>query len=106
MVSFDLTDGYYTVGIREENKELFTVNCRGTMYRLAALAMGWRCNNYFFPVLPKLFSNTFASRCPTPPGTPPACLRTSSPRDQDPSDATCATRDGEAPDYSRTWTTS
>jgi hypothetical protein len=34
MVSFDLTDGYYTLGIREENRNFITVNYRGTVYRL------------------------------------------------------------------------
>jgi hypothetical protein len=37
MVSFDLTDGYYTLGIREEDRDFFTVNHRGTLYRLPTL---------------------------------------------------------------------
>jgi hypothetical protein len=40
MFSFDLTDGYYTLGLREEDNEFFTVNHRGTLYRLAGLPMG------------------------------------------------------------------
>jgi hypothetical protein len=40
MVSFDLTDGYYIFGIREEDKDFFTVNYRGTLYQLAGLPMG------------------------------------------------------------------
>jgi hypothetical protein len=69
--------------------------------------MGWKCNNYYFCHLTEFISaDTFRNRCPTPPSTPPACLRASNPRDQDPPDATCATRDGEASDYSCTWTTS
>jgi hypothetical protein len=48
MVSFDLTDGYYTQGIREEDIEYFTVNYRGTLYRLAGLRMGWKYNNNYF----------------------------------------------------------
>jgi hypothetical protein len=39
MISFDLIDGYYTLGIREEDKDFFTVNYRGTLYMLA-LASG------------------------------------------------------------------
>jgi hypothetical protein len=40
MVSFDLTDGYYTLCIREEDREFFTGNYGGTLYRLAGLPMG------------------------------------------------------------------
>jgi hypothetical protein len=40
MVSFDLTDGYYTLGIREEERDFLTVNYRGTQYRLTGLPMG------------------------------------------------------------------
>jgi hypothetical protein len=46
MVSFDLTDGYYTLGIREEDKDFFTVNYRGTLYCLAGFPMAWKSNNY------------------------------------------------------------
>eukprot|EP00873_Tetraselmis_striata_P036767 jgi/Tetstr1/457031/TSEL_043695.t1 len=35
MVSFDLADGYYTLGINEANRDNFMVNYRGTLYRLA-----------------------------------------------------------------------
>jgi hypothetical protein len=28
-VSLDLADGYYTLGIREEDRDLFAVNCMG-----------------------------------------------------------------------------
>jgi hypothetical protein len=30
--SFDLADGYYTLGIHEKDRNFFTVNCRGTLY--------------------------------------------------------------------------
>jgi hypothetical protein len=46
IVSFDLMDGYYTLGIREEDINFFTVNYRGTRYRLAGIPMGWKCSNY------------------------------------------------------------
>jgi hypothetical protein len=36
-VSLDLTDGYYTLGRREEDRDYFTVNYRGDMWRLACL---------------------------------------------------------------------
>jgi hypothetical protein len=38
-VSLDRTDGYYTFGIREEDNDYFTVNYRGTMWRLAFFPM-------------------------------------------------------------------
>jgi hypothetical protein len=40
MVSFDLADGYYTLGVREGDRDFFTVSYRGTLYRLAGLPMG------------------------------------------------------------------
>jgi hypothetical protein len=36
-VSLDLTDGYYTLGIREEGRDFFTVNYRGELWRVACL---------------------------------------------------------------------
>jgi hypothetical protein len=39
-VYLDLADGYYTLGIKEEDLDFFTVNYRGTMWRLACLHMG------------------------------------------------------------------
>jgi hypothetical protein len=48
MVSFDLTDGYYTLGIQKEDTYFFTVNYRGKLDRLAGLPMGWKCNNNYF----------------------------------------------------------
>jgi hypothetical protein len=47
-VSLDLTDGYYTLGIREEDRDHFTVNYRGTMWRLACLPMGLSGSAYYF----------------------------------------------------------
>jgi hypothetical protein len=40
MVSLDLADGSFTLGIRHENIYFFMVNSRGTLYRLAYLPMG------------------------------------------------------------------
>jgi hypothetical protein len=42
MVSFDLADGYYTLGIRGEDIYFFTINYHGTLYMLAGLPMGWK----------------------------------------------------------------
>jgi hypothetical protein len=39
-VPLDLTDGYYTLGIREEDRDYFTVNYRGNLWRLACHPMG------------------------------------------------------------------
>jgi hypothetical protein len=39
-VSFDLADGYYTLGIREEDIDFYTINYRGTLYMIAGLPMG------------------------------------------------------------------
>jgi hypothetical protein len=71
MVSFDLADGYYTLGIREEDIEVFTVNHRGMRYVLAGLPMGWKCRVTISAGLPKLLSVTYANHCPTPPDTLP-----------------------------------
>jgi hypothetical protein len=40
-VSLDLTDGYNTLGNREEDRNFFTVNYRGELWRLECLPMGW-----------------------------------------------------------------
>jgi hypothetical protein len=34
LAALDLTDGNYTLGIREEGHDCFAVNCRGTLWRL------------------------------------------------------------------------
>jgi hypothetical protein len=70
IVSFDLADGYYTLGIREEDIDFFTVNYCGTLYRLAGLAMGWKCSSYYFAGFTEVLSVTYANHCPTPPDTP------------------------------------
>lgn len=40
MVSFDPADGHYTLGINEADRDFFTLDCRGTLYRMARLPMG------------------------------------------------------------------
>eukprot|EP00873_Tetraselmis_striata_P019611 jgi/Tetstr1/439875/TSEL_028283.t2 len=39
-VSMDLADGYYALVIRKEDRDFFTVNYRGELWRLACLPMG------------------------------------------------------------------
>ena len=48
MLSLDLMDGYYAVGIAEEDRKYFTVNIRGQHYRLAGLPIGWSLSPYYF----------------------------------------------------------
>eukprot|EP00873_Tetraselmis_striata_P015326 jgi/Tetstr1/435590/TSEL_024493.t1 len=63
MVSFDLADGYYALGINEADRDCFTVDYRGTLCRLAGLPMGWRRCSYYFCKLAEVFFDTYA---PTP----------------------------------------
>jgi hypothetical protein len=46
-ISLDLADGYYTLGIREENRDYFTVTCRGELRHLVCLPMGWSGSAYY-----------------------------------------------------------
>jgi hypothetical protein len=39
--SFDMHDGFYALGINPADRDYFTVNVRGQLYRLAGLPMGW-----------------------------------------------------------------
>jgi hypothetical protein len=66
MVSFDLADGYYTLGIREEDSYFFTVNHHGTLYRLAGLPMGWKCISYYFCRLTEVFIRHLREPLPNP----------------------------------------
>eukprot|EP00873_Tetraselmis_striata_P017437 jgi/Tetstr1/437701/TSEL_026356.t1 len=56
-VSMDLADGYYALGIREEDRDFFTVNYRGELWRLACLPMGWTCSSYCFCKLTAAFTD-------------------------------------------------
>eukprot|EP00873_Tetraselmis_striata_P007746 jgi/Tetstr1/428010/TSEL_018083.t1 len=49
--SFDLRDGYYALGLREDVRDFFTINVRGTLWRFAALPMGWSLSPYYFCTL-------------------------------------------------------
>eukprot|EP00873_Tetraselmis_striata_P016891 jgi/Tetstr1/437155/TSEL_025915.t1 len=48
MFSFDLQDGFYTMSIAPSDRDYFTVNIRGTLFRLCGLPMGWSFNPYYF----------------------------------------------------------
>jgi hypothetical protein len=55
MVSFDLADGYYILGIREKDIDFLKVIYRGTLYMLAGLPMGLKCRSYYFCRLTEVF---------------------------------------------------
>jgi hypothetical protein len=46
--SLDLLNEYDAVGIREQDRDFFTVNYRGRLLRLACLPMGWNASPYVF----------------------------------------------------------
>jgi hypothetical protein len=85
--------------------DFFTVNYRGTLYRLPGLPMDRKCIIHYVCRLTEVFIRHITNHCSTPPGAPPHVYEPAA-------HATktfrrfCATRDEEAPDYSRTWTTS
>jgi hypothetical protein len=76
-VSLDLTDGYYTLGIREEDRDYFTVNYRGALWRLACLPMGWLSSAYYFCKLIQVFTNYLRRPPPPTPATTPSRGRSS-----------------------------
>jgi hypothetical protein len=76
-VSLDLTDGYYTLGIREEDRDYFTVNYRGTLWRLACLQMGWSGSAFYFCKLTQVFTNHLRRPPPPTPASTPANARPS-----------------------------
>jgi hypothetical protein len=48
MFSFDLQDGFYALGINPTDRNYFTVNVQGQLYRLAGLPMGWSLSPFYF----------------------------------------------------------
>jgi hypothetical protein len=96
-VSLDLTDGYYTLGIREEDRDYFTVNYRGTLWRLACLPMGWSYSAYCFCRLTQVSQSTSAAPLHRP-------RRQLQQHDALPS-VSSATPGGAAPASYLTWTT-
>jgi hypothetical protein len=65
-VSLDIADGYYTLGIKEEDRDFFTVKYRGELWRLACLPMDLSSSAYYFCKLIHVFTN-YLSRRATPP---------------------------------------
>jgi len=51
MFSFDRADGYYTLGITSSDRDYFTVNVRGQLWRLADFPMGWNTSPHLFCTL-------------------------------------------------------
>ena len=47
-VSFDISDGFYALGVAEEDRDYFTVQVQGKYYRFAALPMGFKNSPYHF----------------------------------------------------------
>jgi hypothetical protein len=76
-VSLDLTDGYYTLGIMEEDRDYFTVNYRGSLWRLACLPMGWSGSAYYLCKLAHVFTNYLRRPPPPTPTTTPTSGRPS-----------------------------
>eukprot|EP00873_Tetraselmis_striata_P020371 jgi/Tetstr1/440635/TSEL_028945.t1 len=50
LFSFNLKDGFYALGNAEADRDHFTVDIRGTLYRLAELPMGWSLSPYYFTI--------------------------------------------------------
>jgi hypothetical protein len=76
-VSLDHTDGFYTLGIREEDRDYITVNYRGTLWRLASLPMGWSGSAFYFCKLTQVFTNQFRRPLPPTPASTPSNARPS-----------------------------
>jgi hypothetical protein len=64
-VSLDLADGYYTRSFLEEDRDFFTVNYMGELWRLACLPMGRSGSTYCFCKLTHAFTN-YLRRLATP----------------------------------------
>eukprot|EP00873_Tetraselmis_striata_P021883 jgi/Tetstr1/442147/TSEL_030300.t1 len=57
MFPMDLHDGFYAIGIAPEARDHFTVDCRGKVYRLAGLPMGWGLSPCCFSSLTAVFNS-------------------------------------------------
>jgi hypothetical protein len=84
MVFFDLADGYYTLGIREDI-DFFAVNYRGTLYKLAGLPIGWKCSSYYFCRLTEVFIRHLREPLPNPTGHNPGLATNQQPTRATPS---------------------
>jgi hypothetical protein len=57
MFSFDMQYGFYALGINPSDRNYFTVNVRGQLYRLAGLPMGWSLSPFYFCKVTLTFVN-------------------------------------------------
>jgi hypothetical protein len=57
MFRFYLQDGFYALGITPADRNYFTVNVRGQLYRLAGLPMGWSLSPFYFCKMTLTFVN-------------------------------------------------
>eukprot|EP00873_Tetraselmis_striata_P039065 jgi/Tetstr1/459329/TSEL_004724.t1 len=73
--SFDLQDGYYALGLREDVREYCTINVRGTLWRSAALPMGWSLSPYYFCILVNVMLGLEINLCDMRFTAPPDKLR-------------------------------
>ena len=48
MFSFDLEDGYYALALHEDDRNYFTVEVDGELFRFVGLPMGWNLSPYIF----------------------------------------------------------
>ena len=48
MVTFDLEDGFYALGIAPEDRDYFSINLNGQIFNLCALPQGWSLSPYVF----------------------------------------------------------
>jgi hypothetical protein len=51
MFSFDQQDGFYALGINPSDRDYFTVNVFGQLYKFAGLPMGWSVVSNTFELL-------------------------------------------------------
>eukprot|EP00873_Tetraselmis_striata_P005074 jgi/Tetstr1/425338/TSEL_015787.t1 len=58
MLSFDLQDGFYALGIAPSDRDYFTVNIRGEFYRLCGLPMWLSLSSYYFVTFTMTFPET------------------------------------------------
>eukprot|EP00873_Tetraselmis_striata_P014900 jgi/Tetstr1/435164/TSEL_002620.t1 len=69
MFSFDLQDGFYALGIAEADRDYFTVDVRGQLYKLASLPMGWSLSPYYFVTLTQVIIIHLRKPEPEPPSS-------------------------------------
>eukprot|EP00873_Tetraselmis_striata_P011874 jgi/Tetstr1/432138/TSEL_021595.t1 len=65
--SFDLQDGFYALGIAEADRDYFTVDVQGQLYRLAGLPMRWSLSPYYLVTLTQVFIAHLRKPKPEPP---------------------------------------